>query len=160
MGKIVDSDKAIQIAQRLHIENKSIVLVGGCFDILHIGHITFLEEAKKQGDVLVVFLESDETIKQLKGPHRPLNTQNDRAIILSSLSMVDYVIKLPQIKDNTYYDNLVIQIKPAIIATTAGDTTRVHKERQAKIMNAKVVDVTSPVSNQSTSRLVDILKEL
>jgi|SRR6185369_9979071 len=160
MDKILSPDQAIQLATGLNKKDKRIVLVGGCFDILHIGHITFLEEAKKQGDVLFVLLESDETIKKLKGPNRPFNIQHDRAIILSSLSMIDYVIKLSPITDNKEYDNLVIQIKPAIIATTAGDSTRIHKERQAKLLDAKVIDVTTPVSNRSTSRLVDFLKEL
>ena len=160
MDKILTIDKAIQLAKTLHAKKQSIVLAGGCFDILHIGHIKFLEEAKKQGDVLFVLVENDKTIKKLKGKNRPINTQKDRSQILSHLSIVDYAIMLPVIDDDKAYDDLVINIKPAIIATTSGDISRLHKERQAKLVGAKVVDVTAPISNQSTTRLINILQEV
>ncbi|MBI5122741.1 adenylyltransferase/cytidyltransferase family protein [Candidatus Roizmanbacteria bacterium] len=156
-GKILTTEEGIKIANQLQSKNLKIVLVGGCFDILHIGHLTFLEEAKKQGDSLFVLVESDEHIKQLKGAQRPLNTQSDRAKLLSHLDIIDYVIILPPTTD---YDYLMQQIKPAIIATTAGDSNRMHKERQAKQIGAKVVDVTSEISNQSTTRLINVLNEL
>lgn len=159
-NKIVTTEQAVNVSKELRNEGKKIVLAGGCFDILHLGHITFLEKAKEQGDVFFVLLESDENIKRTKGTMRPINTQTDRAKILSSLSMVDYVVTLPDITDNKLYDELVIHIKPAIIATTAGDANRSHKERQAEKIQAKVVDVTPPISNQSTSRLVSIFNEL
>ncbi|HEX8931867.1 MAG TPA: adenylyltransferase/cytidyltransferase family protein [Patescibacteria group bacterium] len=155
--KIVTIAQASKIAQEIRSKGQKIVLVGGCFDILHIGHIIFLQEAKKDGDTLIVLLESDERIKQLKGANRPINTQNDRAKILAHLDMIDYVIQLPPI---TNYDLVVQKIKPAIIATTAGDNNRTHKERQAKSIGAEVVDVTSKISNQSTTRLINILNEI
>jgi hypothetical protein len=70
------------------------------------------------------------------------------------------VIKIEPITNNNFYDQLVMQLKPAIIATTAGDLNRIHKERQAKSINAKVVDVTTPIKNQSTTRLIHVLNEL
>jgi len=160
MNKILTTDQAIKLTRDLSNKGKIIVLAGGCFDILHIGHIEYLTNAKKQGDVLFVFLESDESIKNIKGQNRPINTQKDRAIILASLEMVDYVIPLPIFKKDKEYDGLVISIKPAIIATTKGDSSKTHKERQAGQIGAKVVDVTEEVNNQSTSRLIDILKEI
>lgn len=160
MNKILTTDQAIQIATDLHKQGKRIVLAGGCFDILHIGHITFLDQAHAAGDVLFIFVESDETIKRLKGKNRPINNQHDRAEILAHLSMIDYVITLPPVTDDSFYDNLVIRIKPAIIATTAGDKYKIHKERQAKEIEAKVVDVTTPINNQSTTRLISLLHEL
>lgn len=159
MGKIISIDKAAQIANRLYNESKNVVLAGGCFDILHIGHIEFLKASKKKGDVLFVILESDESIKKIKGSTRPINTQNDRAIILENLEMVDYVIKIPLIEKNSDYDDMVISLKPAIIATTQGDPGRIHKERQAQEIGGKVVDVTAPIKNNSTSRLVKVLKK-
>lgn len=159
-SKIITPEQAIKISKQIQSKGQKIVLVGGCFDILHIGHITFLENAKKQGDILFVLLENDETIKKLKGENRPINTQKDRSKILIHLSMVDCVVMLPDIVDNKTYDDLVISLKPAIIATTAGDINRVHKERQAKIIGAKVVDVINEISNQSTTRLINILREI
>ena len=108
MDKILTTDQAIQIAQTLREQNQRIVVAGGCFDILHLGHITFLEKAKEQADSLIILLESDENIKRTKGPARPINTQHDRAKILSSLTVVDYVITLPPIHNNEIYECLVI----------------------------------------------------
>lgn len=160
MNKILSTEKAAEIANKLNKQSKKIVLAGGCFDILHIGHIEYLTNAKKHGDVLFVFLESDENIKKLKGRNRPINTQADRAAILGSLSIIDYVIPLPVFKKDEEYDNLVISLKPAIIATTKGDSSRAHKDRQAGLIGAKVVDVIEPISNQSTTKLIKVLKEI
>ena len=159
MNKILSPDQVSKIAQTLHKQNKSIILAGGCFDILHIGHITFLEKAKKQGDILILFVENDETIHKQKGPDRPFNSQHDRATILAHLTMVDYVIPLPAFTDNIEYDDLVKQIKPAIIATTVGDPARKHKERQAKLVGGRVVDVVPELHNQSTTRLIKLVQQ-
>lgn len=159
-GKILTTEQAIKLSDELNHNGKKIVLAGGCFDILHMGHITFLEKAKTAGDILFLFVESDETIKKSKGDKRPLNTQTDRMTILSHLDIVNYVVQLPPIYDNNFYDELVTKIKPAIIATTTGDINRFHKERQAKKINAQVIDVTPPVQNQSTTKLIEILNEL
>lgn len=160
MKKILTTEEAFKLRGDFQKRNLSLVLVGGCFDILHIGHISFLKHAKTQGDVLAVMLEHDVTIKNRKGPRRPLNSQHDRAEILSSLEMVDFVIMLPSKTDDEFYDGLVNQLKPAIIATTAGDPYRKHKERQAKLAGARVLDVIQPVTNKSTTALVHILEEL
>lgn len=160
MDKILLPEQAIQVSKQLHKQNKRIVLAGGCFDILHIGHIRFLNEAKAQGDISLVMLEHDAAIKKMKGEHRPLNKQSDRAEILATLEPVDYVVLLPAETSNEFYDGLINQLKPAIIATTVGDPNRTHKERQAKAIGAKVVDVIGPVSNQSTTKLISILQEL
>ncbi|MDO8657699.1 MAG: adenylyltransferase/cytidyltransferase family protein [Candidatus Levybacteria bacterium] len=159
MNKILSTKQAINLAQKLRKQNKSIVLAGGCFDVLHIGHITFLKNAKKYGDFLFVLLESDEKIKEIKGKNRPINGQSDRAEILSSFYFVDYVILLPLFKTNIEYDNLIKTIKPAIIATTKGDKLKFHKKRQAKLVNAKVVEVIKNISNKSTTKLIKILSE-
>lgn len=159
MKKILSINDAVIISNNLRDEGKAIVLVGGCFDILHVGHIIFLKAAKKAGDVLFVFLESDETIAKVKGKNRPINTQDDRAIILENLETVDYVIKLPAITENKTYDDMVISLKPAIIATTKGDPGRSHKERQAEKITGKVIDVTAPIVSKSTTRLIGVLRE-
>lgn len=160
MKKIVAPDDIAEIADSLHKQDKRIVLCGGCFDILHIGHITFLEEAKKHGDILIVFLESDSTITKTKGENRPINSQEDRAKILASLHFVDSVVLLkPEMTDKDY-ETLVFAIKPAIIATTYGDSNRIYKERYAKLIGSRVIDVTKPISDKSTTKLVKLLKEL
>lgn len=71
--------------------NKKIVFTNGCFDILHVGHVRYLQEARACGDVLVVGLDTDESVRGLKGPERPIQSQEERAEILLALSCVDYV---------------------------------------------------------------------
>lgn len=77
--------------ENLKQENKKIVTTNGVFDILHIGHIRYLKEAKKLGDVLIVAINSDSSTKQIKGPKRPLNNENDRLEALAALECVDYI---------------------------------------------------------------------
>lgn len=160
MNKIITPEQCIELGNTLHEQNKRIVLAGGCFDLLHIGHIIFIEEARKHGDYLILMLESDETITKSKGNKRPINSQDDRAKILSALTNVDYIIKLNPDMTNKSYDDLVFILKPAIIATTKGDINKHYKERQAEIIGAKVIDVTTPISDKSTTKLVEILDEL
>lgn len=161
MNKILTIEQAIREGENIRRKGKTIVLVGGCFDILHIGHITFLEKAKAAGDKLFVFLESDESIRKLKGVNRPINNREDRAKILAALESVDYVILLPAYLKDSDYDNMIIKIKPAIIAITKGATRRKNKERQAALASSKLVEVTGYIRDQSTTRLVKFLgKEL
>jgi rfaE bifunctional protein nucleotidyltransferase chain/domain len=143
-----------------HTQGKKIVLVGGCFDILHAGHIVFLQKAKDQGDIVVVLLESDEQIKKIKGESRPVNTQQNRAFVLAALRSIDMVVVLPSEMHDLQYDRLISQIKPDIIATTAGDPNRRHKERQAGQIGAHVIDVSERLPEHSTSTVVMRLENI
>jgi len=150
-------NQIIKINQLGEIKNcEEIVLVGGCFDILHLGHTTFLEEAKKLGKILVILLESDETIKKLKGENRPINRQIDRAEMLTKLKMVDYVVMLPELKDNQDYVDLIKKIKPKIIATSGNDEKIELKKEEAKIVGAKLVEVIKRIPQYSTSRMIKL----
>lgn len=156
MKNVISVKNAFKIVRNFKNGVKKIVLVGGCFDILHIGHITFLEKAKKEGDILIVLLESDESIKKSKGEGRPINNVVDRATILSSLKFVDFVVILPEMEDHEY-DELVERIKPDIIATTKGDKGIAHKIRQTKLTRAKLKYVTNMVKDSSTTNLIKLL---
>ena len=135
------------------------MLVGGCFDVLHVGHIVFLEKAKKLGDKLIVLLESDENIKKNKGNNRPINNQKNRAKMLMSLKMVDKVVKLPNIKTDEGYFDLVKKIKPNVIAVSSGDKKISQKKEQAKLVGAEVIEVTKLVPHESTSRIIEIITQ-
>jgi FAD synthetase len=142
-------------------ENKKnkIILVGGCFDVLHSGHIIFLKKAKKLGDKLIVLLESDENIKEKKGKNRPINSQKNRSLVLSNLKMVDEVIKLPFLKNDKDYLKIVEKINPDFIAVSQNDENLEKKKKQAKIIGAKVVKVTKLIPYQSTSRVIEIIAQ-
>lgn len=157
MKKIINIKVAINTAEKLHKQDKTIVVAGGCFDILHPGHILFLEKAKQQGDILFVMLESDNTIKLTKGNNRPIHTQKDRALALAALNTVNYIILLTPFKKDSDYDNLLSKIKPTIIATTTGDPKKFHKERQAKLIGINVVEVIKRIEDKSTSNLAKLL---
>lgn len=141
------------IIKLLKSQQKSIVLTGGCFDILHPGHVVFLEKAKKWGDILIVLLENDEKVKALKGANRPVHTQKDRAGVLAALRMVDYIVMLPNFTSDIEYDELTATIKPDVIAATPKDNLAYFK-RSAKSSGAKFKLVTSVVGDYSTTKLL------
>ena len=99
------------LAKKLHAKGKKIVFTNGCFDILHAGHVKYLEEAKSYGDILILGLNADSSVKKLKGPTRPINNQEDRAYILASLESVDYVVIF---EEETPYE-LIKLVQPHIL---------------------------------------------
>lgn len=155
MEKILN---ATQIKKYFPKLSSKIVLVGGCFDILHVGHTLFLEKARKKGDFLVVLLESDNDTMKKKGEGRPFNSQKDRAQVLSALSSVDLVVLLPRMKDSDY-DEIVEIINPSIIAITANDPTLNYKKRSGRKVRARVLTVVSRLSSHSTSNLTKFLQK-
>ena len=158
-SKILNIKEAIEVAKELKRKNKSIVLVGGFFDILHVGHIKFLEKAKKLSDILFIMLEDDEKLRKVKGENRPIHSQKERAIILSSVKSADYIILLKRMTNDQEYDKLVIQIAPSIIATTYPDAFLNHKIRQAKLVNGKVKYAIKRIPKYSTTKFVKLIKE-
>ncbi len=159
MKHIVEQTEIKKISDLLHRQKKSLVVAGGCFDLLHIGHIHLLENAKKEGDILIVLLESDSSIKKMKGIDRPIHTQKERAHLLTALRAVDIVVLLPDEMTNDRYDSLLQEIKPAIIATTQYDPNRNHKKRQADAIGAKVIAVNKYIPSVSTTKLLHILSK-
>ncbi len=132
------------------------VLVGGCFDLLHFGHIEFLKKAKEQGDYLVVALESDENVRRMKGDARPIHTQAQRKAMLTALSCVDEVISLPTMTSDAEYAKLVTDVHPGVIAVTEGDPVIGKKQQHATTIDARVA-VIPKISTPSTSQLAKLL---
>jgi D-beta-D-heptose 7-phosphate kinase/D-beta-D-heptose 1-phosphate adenosyltransferase len=91
MGQIVDRERLLVLRRTLGREGKRVVFTNGCFDLVHVGHIRFLRDARRCGDVLIVALNSDRSVRELKGPGRPLVPQDERCEIVAALEMVDYV---------------------------------------------------------------------
>ena len=153
MKQIIKINQIEKLAEE--IKNKKIILVGGCFDIVHLGHIEFLEKAKTKGNILIVLLESDENIKKNKGANRPINNQEDRAIFLTKLKMVDYVIQLPEMTNDGEYLEIIKKIKPRIIAVSKNDVNLEKKIKEASQVGAKIVTVSKLIPQQSTSRIIE-----
>ena len=158
MKKLLNVEHAIKIAHKLKQKGKSIVLAGGCFDILHIGHVLFLKAAKREGDALFLLLESDENIIKRKGKGRPVNALENRAIILSAIESVDYIIPLVGVTKDGEYDRLMVKIKPDVIAMTQGDPQIRQRARQAKLVGAKLKLVINKVENKSTTALISQIR--
>lgn len=116
--KIVEFEHALKLRKALDIQGKSLVLTNGCFDILHPGHVSYLQEAAKLGDELWIALNADESVRALKGPSRPINDERARAFILSALSCVSrvFVFRTPRLTQE------ILGIKPDHY-TKAGDYT-------------------------------------
>lgn len=104
-------DEIKRLVDRCRDSAKRIVFTNGCFDILHVGHVKYLQVAKSFGDILIVGLNSDASVRELKGPQRPVNTEDDRAYILAALESVDYVVKF---SDDTPYD-LIKMLRPDVL---------------------------------------------
>jgi rfaE bifunctional protein nucleotidyltransferase chain/domain len=135
---------------------KKIVLVGGCFDLIHYGHIQFLKKAKALGDYLLVALEADKNVRRRKGSSRPIHTQQQRKEMLEALSVIDEVLPLPAMTTNDEYFELVKKLKPSVIAVTQGDSYIDHKREQAKAVGATVVEIPK-IHTPSTSQLAKLL---
>src|SRR5436309_12643658 len=108
--KIVTADALAAIAQEIRASGKRLVFTNGCFDVLHVGHVRYLEAARALGDYLAVGINGDGSVRELKGEGRPLNNERDRAALVAALAAVDYVV----IFSETRASQLLSQICPAI----------------------------------------------
>jgi rfaE bifunctional protein nucleotidyltransferase chain/domain len=127
--KIKSLKELIRIRAELKRRKKSVVFTNGCFDILHRGHIEYLKKAKSLGDVLILGLNSDSSVKEIKGSKRPIVPQEDRAAIIASLEMVDYVLIF---KETTPFQ-VILNLVPDVLVK-GGDYT------VDKIVGNKIVE--------------------
>lgn len=154
MNKILTHKDAILLAQKIRTDGKKIVLAGGCFDILHKGHLTYLENAKREGNILIIALECDENVRRLKGLARPVHDQFKRANALAGLDFVDYIFILPPLESDLEYAQVTRSLTPNIIAVTQGDPKQNQKEIQARSINGIVKIVTERLTEFSTTKLL------
>ena len=150
MGKILKQEEILKTIEKLKNENKTIVFTNGCFDILHVGHVRYLKESAKYGDILIVGLNSDSSVKKLKGENRPINNENDRAEILSALYFVDYIVIF---NENTP-ENLLDEIKPDIYTKGADYTIETLPEAKTVLKNGGKVEFINLVEGKSTTNII------
>lgn len=137
-------------------DGKTIVFTNGCFDLLHVGHVRYLQEAKAQGDLLVVGLNSDQSVKRLKGEQRPLQHQDDRAEILAALGCVDYVTVF---EEDTPLE-LIQEVKPNVLVKGGDWPVEKIVGSDFVLKNGGSVRSLQFVNGKSTSSLVDLIRSL
>ena len=115
---LIPSDKIEDFCKVLREAGQRVVFTNGCFDILHAGHVRYLQEARAQGDCLVLGLNTDASVQRLKGPARPINNELDRAEVVGALACVDYVVLFGE----QTAENLIAKVRPAVYVK-GGDYT-------------------------------------
>jgi len=146
-SKIKNFEQIERIVKRLKEQNRKIIFTNGCFDILHRGHATYLQQAKELGDILILGLNSDESIKRLKGEDRPINNLEDRAFLIGALESIDFVVPFTQ---DTPYE-LIKLIEPNILVK--GADYKAKKVVGADV--AKEVVLIKLVDGKSTTKLIE-----
>jgi D-beta-D-heptose 7-phosphate kinase/D-beta-D-heptose 1-phosphate adenosyltransferase len=153
MNEMMHIIQAIKAEQE---KGKKIVFTNGCFDILHRGHVTYLNQARDLGDLLIVGINSDESVKRLKGLERPVNMLEDRAYVLSALKSVDYVIPF---EEDTPLD-LINLIMPDILVKGGDYTIDRIVGAQEVLAHGGRVEIIPFVPGKSTSAIIDTIKTL
>ncbi len=152
--KILNRKDLKDLLSPLQKRGKSIVFTNGCFDILHVGHARYLREAKGQGNILVVGVNSDDSVRRLKGPSRPLVPERDRAEMVAALGMVDYVT----VFDEDTPAELIAALGPDVLVK--GGDYRVEEVAGRKSVEAaggRVV-IVPLIGGRSTSRLIEDIR--
>lgn len=148
---LIDRKLIAETCKEIRQGGKKIVFTNGCFDILHVGHVRYLTTAKSFGDILIVGLNTDESVKMLKGENRPINNEKDRAEVLLGLKAVDYVVLFGE----RTAENLVSEIRPDVYVKGADYT--VDKIPEAKIVQSYggQIELVKFVDGHSTTNIVN-----
>lgn len=150
-SKLVARAEVSALGQRLRKEGLGVVFANGCFDVLHVGHIRYLEGARQQGDVLVVGVNSDRSVRQLKGKGRPVLPEDARAELLAAMEAVDYVV----IFDDETAENILRDLRPDVHCKGTDYTEATVPEREVvKSWGGRIVIVGDP-KNHSTRQLFE-----
>lgn len=152
---LINRNELNALLTKLRSEEKTIVTTNGCFDILHVGHVRYLEKTKTFADVLIVALNSDKSVKSIKGDSRPINKEEDRAEVLSALRCVDYVVLF----DEDSPIDLLLQIKPDVYTKGADYTVETLPEAKPIMENGGRVEFISFVEGKSTTSIINKMKE-
>lgn len=155
MSLVVERDKLIEIRNKLKAENKKVVFTNGCFDILHAGHVDYLNKAKEFGDILIVALNSDKSVKRIKGEKRPIVNQTERSFIIGNLKSVDYVTFFVEDTPKEIIDELI----PDILVKGADWSIENIVGRETVEKNGGSVETIKFINFQSTSNIIDVIRD-
>jgi D-glycero-beta-D-manno-heptose 1-phosphate adenylyltransferase len=151
--KIIEPEELSDVCEKLRLAGKKIVATNGCFDLLHVAHVRYLQAARALGDVLVVGLNGDGSVIQLKGAGRPITTERDRAEILAALACVDLVTVFPELRATKF----LAAVRPAVYVKGGDYTPRtLDKEELAVLKEIEAAIRLIPFeAGYSTSRLIE-----
>lgn len=152
---IEDWDKLTNELNELKSQGKRIIFTNGCFDILHLGHVSYLKQAKELGDILVLALNTDDSVKKLKGDSRPINNQQDRALVINELKSIDYVTFFSE--DTPY--NIIKTLKPNIIAKGGDYSPEQVVGKDIVERYGGKVEIIPFVEGKSTTNIVHRMRE-
>jgi len=138
------------IVEHLKSQGKTIVMTNGCFDLLHVGHVRCLQDAKEAGDVLVVAVNSDSSVKSYKDPGLPINPENERLEVLAALECVDYVFLFTDLT----VDKVLLRLKPHYQAKGSDYTEETVPERQTVLSYGGKVIITGDPKDHATRDLI------
>ena len=153
--KLLSQDKLLGVREGLRAAGKSLVFTNGVFDLLHVGHVRYLAEARALGDALVVAINSDRTVRELKGDRRPIVIEDERAEILAALRQVDYVT----IFDDVSPRSLIARLLPDVLVK-GGDygLDEIHGREEVEAAGGRVVSLPF-IAGASTSTIIERMKE-
>ncbi len=155
MKSLYTQDELVSIRKKLREEKKKVVFTNGCFDILHAGHVDYLNKAKACGDILIVALNSDSSVKKIKGENRPIVPEQERAFILSALKAVDYVTLF----DEETPHEIISKLIPDVLIKGADWAIENIVGRDVVVANGGEVKTIEFVNNQSTTNIIkEVLK--
>ena len=151
MGRLVSQNEIINIVRKGQAEGRTFAATNGCFDILHVGHVRYLQKTKSLADISIVMLNSDKSVKLIKGADRPINNEQDRAEILNALIYVDYVVLFEEKSPA----KLLEAIKPDIYTKGADYTLETLPERDVVVRNNIKVEFIEFVQGKSTTNIIN-----
>lgn len=151
MGRLVSQEEIINIVRKGQAEGKTFAATNGCFDILHVGHVRYLQKTKSLADFSIVMLNSDKSVKLIKGDERPINNELDRAEILNALLYVDYVVLFEEKSPA----KLLEAIRPDIYTKGADYTLETLPERDVVLRNNIKVEFIEFVQGKSTTNIIN-----
>ena len=155
MSGIKTLDEIIVIRKQLQDQNKRVVFTNGCFDIIHAGHIDYLSKAKALGDVMIVGLNSDDSVQRIKGKERPILKESERAFILTNIEHVEYVV----IFNEDTPEHLIAKLIPDILVKGADWDIEDIVGKDIVLANGGEVKTITFVNEQSTSKIINIILE-
>lgn len=151
---IIDRDKIADFCQVLRDGGQKVVFTNGCFDILHAGHVRYLNKARSFGDCLVLGLNTDSSVRRIKGPSRPINNELDRAEVVGALKAVDYVVLF----DESTAEDLIRQVHPDVYVKGGDYTIETLPEGQIVLGYGGSVELVNLVEGRSTTNVIAKIK--